>query len=179
MCLSSWPPMSERYVRLALSILVLLGLGPGCTNTVSLDVATEADLTAEAVAITCAAECGGLTVYLRDQLLEAETLAGGEDPMPDVFRRAIALKVADIRFVSVEEADALMGDDMSIDGGDGVLISVAPLSVLAEDVVGIGVGVTSPNGAFHGRTIQFLWDGNTWNPADSRDTGVTVITSVS
>ena len=171
--------MSRRHLAFLLSAMVLLGAGSGCTETVSLDSETEADLTAEAVAIACATECGGLTVYIRDQLLDTETLVGQEDPMPDVLRRAIAHEEADVRFVSVEDANALTGEDMSIDRGSGVLISVAPVRALAEDVVGVEIGLTSPNGAFHGRTIQFLWDGTTWNPADSEDTGVTAITSVS
>ncbi len=99
--------------------------------------------------------------------------------MPEATRGAITRAMSGVEFVDMGQADLLVDDELAVDGGSGVLIYVAPAVELAEMVVGIDVGVTRSGDGFHGQTIQFMWDGETWANATSDDTGVTVTSTVS
>ena len=138
-----------------------------------------ADLSARAVTQACGTTCDFLNVYVRDQLLFADTLVGDEEPIPASTREAITGRFVQVRFVDMGEADQLVANDLRIDGGGGVLLSVSPHVQLADGVVGIDVGLWSSGDGFHGQTIQFMWDGETWTEATSEDTGVTVTSAVS
>ena len=90
------------------------------------------------------------------------------------MREAIVEELGEVEFVDMGEADGLVGEDSLVDGGDGVLISVASAEELAAGVVGIDVGAPRSGAEFHGQTVQFMWTGETWADATSEDTGVTV-----
>lgn len=77
-------------------------------------------------------------------------------------------------FVDFDGADQVIAD---VDAGEAVLVNVADVAELAPEVLGIDIGVLFI--AFHGQTIQFVWNGSTWVVADSEDTGVTVTSVVS
>ena len=144
-----------------------------------IDEETVADLSARAVTQACGTNCDLLTVYVRDQLLFADPLVGDEVPMPPSTREAITGSFDQVRFVDMGEADQLVGDDLRVDEGRGVLLSVSPHVHLADGVVGIDVGLWNSGHGFRGQTIQFIWDGETWTEATSEDTGVTVTSAVS
>lgn len=93
-------------------------------------------------------------MYVRDQLFDVESLDPSE-PMPD-------------------EVEAIVGE---LDAGEAILITLGPLRELAEGVAGIDIGLVAVSA--RGQTIQFRWDGSTWAPADSEDSGVTVTSFVS
>lgn len=169
-------------LRLFVAISGLVGIAacaPTDVQSGSLDAGIVAELSARAVTQACGMNCDLLTVYVRDQLLFADTLVGEEEPMPPATREAITGMFDQVRFVDMGEADLLVGDDLRVDGGSGVLISVSPLVELGDQVVGIDVGLMTSGDGFHGQTIQFMWDGETWMVATSEDTGVTVTSAVS
>jgi hypothetical protein len=58
----------------------------------------------------------------------------------------------------------------TVDAGDAVMVNVADVAQLAPDVVGIDIGISFI--AFHGQTVQYMWDGSAWLVADSQDRGL-------
>jgi len=108
------------------------------------------------VAEACGSECDLLTVYVRDQLFDADTLVGDEQGMPDETRTALTDRFDEVEFVDMEDADRLVDDEFVVDDGDGVLVSVSPVDQLAEGVIGVDVGVTRSLDGYFGQTIQFM-----------------------
>ena len=94
--------------------------------------------------------------------------------MPLEVSLAISDSYSEATFVDLEEADQIIADAVA---GESVLVSVSNVTELAPGVLGVDVGVGFT--AFHGQTIQFLWNGSSWVIADSEDTEVTVTTAVS
>lgn len=139
----------------------------------------ESGLAADALASACAGECGGFNIYVRDELLTTDTLVGEAEAMPQPTMDAIRQSIGEVTFVGQEQADALFGDDALLDGGRGVLLSVGPAVRLADGVIGIEVGLLTALDGGHGQVFQFQWNGETWMPATSDDTGVTVTSWVS
>ena len=144
-----------------------------------IDEETVAELSASAAAGVCGMNCDLLTVYVRDQLLFADTLVGDEEPLPAPTREALTETFGRVQFVDMDQADQLVGDDLRVDEGRGVLLSVSPPVQLADGVIGVDVGLWSSGDGFHGETVQFMWDGETWVEATSEDTGVTVTSATS
>jgi hypothetical protein len=134
----------------------------------------QGELTVQAIAHACAGTCNASTMYVRDQLLNANTLAGDEEPMPVEVSTAIINAYPDSILVEGEEADGLYA---AVDSGEAVMVIVADVAQLAPEVVGIDIGVSFIS--FRGQTVQFMWDGSDWLVADSQDTGVTVTSAVS
>jgi hypothetical protein len=181
-------------IRLLVGVAAFSVVTAGCASTDSISSTSsqaeilapppltaqdEAKLSAEALTSFCSQKCTGSDMYVHDSIFTATTLAGNEKPMPEATREAIAAAFPDAVFVTMEEADALFGDDALVDGGKGMLISIGPIRFLRDDVIGIDIGeVTARDGGF-GRTEQFLWTGETWEPTDSSVTGVTTTSWVS
>jgi hypothetical protein len=94
--------------------------------------------------------------------------------MPVDVSQAISSAYPEATFVDREGADQVIAD---VDAGEAVLLNVAEVTELTPEVLGIDIGVSF--GAFHGQTVQFVWNGSTWADADSDDTGVTVTSVVS
>lgn len=120
----------------------------------TIDKATRGDLVVQAIGLACGDPCTTTPMYVRDQLFDVESLDPSE-PMPD-------------------EVEAIVGE---LDAGEAILITLGPLRELAEGVAGIDIGLVAVSA--RGQTIQFRWDGSTWAPADSEDSGVTVTSFVS
>ena len=139
----------------------------------------EAQLSTDALTRFCTQQCTSSNMYVHDSIFTAATLAGNEKPMPDETRAAIAEAFPEAVFVTMDEADALFGDDALVDGGGGMLLSVGPVRFLRDDVIGIDIGrVTARDGGL-GATVQFRWKGELWEPTDSTTTGVTTTSWVS
>ncbi|MGA8041102.1 MAG: hypothetical protein WCA93_13435 [Acidimicrobiia bacterium] len=126
------------------------------------------------MAEACAYICDGTPVYVRDQLLDANTLVGEETPMPTQVSDAISDAYPTVVFVDLAGADQLTGD---VDGRQAVLINIAPPIVIKPGVVGVDVGVSY--GGYEEQTVLFSWDGSDWVISSSDDTGVTVTSVVS
>lgn len=139
---------------------------------VSVDV--QAELTVTAISAACGDLCIDQPLYVRDQLVNSDTLIGEEDPMPEATSEAISDAYPDVTWVDLAAADAILEE---VDGAQAVLVAVSSMTELAPGVQGVDVGIT--HGAFHGQTIQFRWNGTEWVKADSDDTGVTVTSVVS
>lgn len=149
---------------------------PATTDNAAPEVSPEvqAELTVTAIAAACGDLCVGQPLYVRDQLLDTDTLIGDEEPMPQAIKDAISDSYPDVTWVDLAGTDAILKE---VDDAQAVLLAISPLTELAPGVQGIGVGVT--HGAFHGQIIQFQWNGTEWVQADSEDTGVTVTSVVS
>lgn len=186
--------MSHRtFVDRALIGVVALGVvAAGCASSdpaskavsgaelpPELTATDEAELSAQALANVCEQRCGTRTVYIHSSLFTASTRAGNETPMPRETAVAIRDRFPDAVFVTMDEANALFGDDALVDGGLGVLLSVGPVRFLREDVVGTEVGSVTARDGGHGRIEQFLWNGSVWGLTDSSVTGVTTTSWVS
>jgi hypothetical protein len=134
----------------------------------------QGELTAQAIAHVCTGTCTANPVYVRDQLVDINTLAVDEEPMPVEVSEAIRNAYPEAVFVDGEEANEVIA---TVDAGEAVMVNVADVAQLAPEVVGIDIGISFI--AFRGQTVQFMWDGSDWLLADSQDTGVTVTSSVS
>ena len=151
----------------ALVVLVMVG---ACSITSSeIDDQTTADISARAAARACGSACINGTVYVLEGLLDADTLEGEEEPMPDETQAALLDAFDEVEFVA--DAGGL------VDGG--VLIGVSPVDELAEGVVGVDVGIMRSEFDFRSETILFQWDGSSWVDATSEEFGVTVTSVVS
>lgn len=186
--------MSHRtfFVRALIGVVALGVVAAGCASgdptpaAVSeaesrprLTPTDEAELSAQALANVCEQSCDTRTVYIHSSLFAATTRDGNETPMPSETIAAIRERFPDAVFVTMEEANALFGENALVDGGLGVLLSVGPVKFLRDDVVGIEVASVAARDGGHGRIEQFLWDGSVWEPADSSVTGVTTTSWVS
>jgi len=143
------------------------------TSPPPLTVQDEAGLAAEALARFCVQPCDTKTVYIQDTVFTSNTLAGNEKPMPPETIAAIQAAFPDAAFVTMEEANALFGDDALVDGGNGILLSVGPVRYLRDDVIGIEVGRVTARDGGYGQIEQFGWNGEDWEPTDSSTTGIT------
>jgi hypothetical protein len=168
-------------VRLAGVLALVAVLATACesrdeASAPEMTVSTQADLSVQAIRIGCT-PCAYAAMYVRDQLLTADTLLGDELPMPPVVRNAIADAFPDAVFVSHEEASSLFGGDGVIEGG--VLVDVGPVDQLAAAVVGVSIGALAARDGGRFVIVQFMWDGESWEPATSEETGITVTSAVS
>jgi len=134
----------------------------------------QAELTVEAISVACRDLCLEQPLYVRDQLVDTDTLTIEEDPMPEKIRQAIARVFPDVTWVDESGVAAILDD---VESGRAVLVSVSSLRDLASDVRGIEVGISQQ--AFHGQIVQFRWDETAWSQMDGEDTGVTVTSVVS
>ena len=178
--------MARISTRLGLVLVAATLVAAGCTTTGSspaeappLTAQDEAELTAEALVRFCTGTCSSSDLYVYDALFTGSTLAGNEKPMPAETRNAIEAAFPDATFVTMAEADALFGPDALLDGGNGALLSASSIDRLRGDVIGIEVGEVNARDGGHGRIVQFLWNGGTWEPTDSSVTGVTTTSWVS
>jgi len=128
-------------------------------------------MTADAAANVCDGRCGNKKIYILEVLDDFGTPAGGEQPMPESVRSAIAQALPGAAFV----APAEMGD---LFGGD-VLIQVGNVQDLGDDVVGVNAYVTTARDGAYGTTFVYAWDGSAWIPATSEATDVPLTTVVS
>ncbi|HUU60955.1 MAG TPA: hypothetical protein VMX37_01010 [Acidimicrobiia bacterium] len=168
--------------RAVVLLVAVLAAGCGADSTPpQLTLTDEADLAARALADVCSRLCGGRTVYVRDQILTIFTPSDTAPDMPAEVRAAIESRLAGVRFVTPEEAAALMDQEAGFDGGNGILLFVGPVERLttAGDVVGVDVGTITAPLAGWGGTVQFRWTGDAWEFAGPEDTGVTVTSWVS
>ena len=150
-----------------------------CSSTVDappITPETRAALSSIAIDIACDQCMLREVVYVHDRVFTWDTEIGDEQAMPDETRAAIAAQFPNATFVSRSDVDSLFVDYFVI--GDGVLVSVGPVEELARDVVGVQVGVLFARFDGFADMIQFQWDGDSWEPATSEETGVTVTTSV-
>jgi hypothetical protein len=127
----------------------------------------------QAIGIACGQTCRQHPVYVRDGLMDIDSLAD-QEAMPAGVSAAIAALLPDVTFADSDQADAILPD---VDAGEAVLVNVSPVYELADEVVGVDVGISLM--AFQGETIQFKWDGTAWAVTDSDETGVTVTSVVS
>ena len=175
--------ISQAFRAPAIAMCVVVVLLSACSSqgasVPELTPDVEAGLAADALASACAGACDGFNLYVRDQLITIDTFVGEADPMPQSTMDAVRQRLGDVTFVGQEQADALFGDDTLVEGGRGVLLSMGPAEKLADGVVGIEVGVTNALDGGHGQVLQFQWNGETWIPATSDETGVTVTSWVS
>lgn len=139
----------------------------------TIDKATRGDLVVQAIGLACGDPCTTTPIYVRDQLFDVESLDPSE-PMPDEFEEAVVEAFPNATMASTDEVEAIVGE---LDAGEAILITLGPLRELAEGVAGIDIGLVAVSA--RGQTIQFRWDGSTWAPADSEDSGVTVTSFVS
>ncbi len=137
---------------------------------------TRGALSSIAIGIACDQCVLREVVYVHDRVFTWDSEIGDEQAMPDETRAAITAQFPNATFVSRSDVDALFVDHVVV--GDGVLVSVGPVEELAQDVVGVQVGVLFARYDGFADMIQFRWDGDGWEPATSEETGVTVTTSV-
>jgi len=172
--------MKCNAARIIGAVVAVAILATGCGSAggaPSLTPGTEAELSAEALAIGCS-ECAlRQELFIRDQLFTWDTLAGDEEPMSQQIHDAIATEFPNATFVSSDETDALFVDGIVIN--DGVIVSVGPIEKLASDVIGVPFGVLFARLDGFAGVVQFKWSGDSWEYATSEDTGVTVTTAVS
>lgn len=166
-------------VLVGLVLIAIVACSPSAPQAPEISAETESELAADAAARACEAECEQFTIYIHDKVFTHDTLLDDAEPISPSTIEAIRDRLGDVEFVDQEEADALFGDDGLVDGGHGVLLSIGPIEVLAEDVVGIEVGLVIGNVGGRGQMVQFQWNGEAWMPATSEDTGVTVVSWVS
>jgi hypothetical protein len=161
--------------------LIVEVLEPGAPLPPQLNPIQKADLAARALADACSRLCGGRTAYVRDQILTIFTPSNTAPQMPAEVRAAIEDRLGEVRFVTSEEAAALMDQEAGFDGGNGILLFVGPVGQLtaAGDVVGVDVGTITAPLAGWGGTVQFRWTGDAWELTGPEDTGVTVTSWVS
>ncbi|MCL1595691.1 MAG: hypothetical protein M3132_15195 [Actinomycetia bacterium] len=178
--------MSRISTRLCLAFVAAMLVTTACTTAGSstsepppLTVQDEAELTAEALVRLCTGTCSSSDLYVYDALFTGSTLAGNEKPMPAETRNAIEAAFPDAILVTMAEADALFGPDALVDGGKGALLSASSIDFLRGDVIGIEIGEVNARDGGHGSIVQFLWNGETWEPTDSSVTGVTTTSWVS
>lgn len=145
----------------------------------SLTVQDEAELSARALARFCVQPCDTKTVYIYDTMFTSNTRAGNETPMPPETIAAIQAAFPDAVLVTMDGANALLGDDALVDGGSGILLSVGPVRYLRDDVIGIEVGRVTARDGGYGQIEQFLWSGEEWRQSDSSTTGITTTSWVS
>ncbi len=182
----------RTFIRMLVGVVAFAVVATGCASTDS-DSATssedlsaptltaqdEARLTSEALTRFCSQQCTSSSMYVHDSMFTATTIAGREKPMPDETREAVAQAFPEAVFVTMDEANALFGDDALVDSGRGMLLSVGPVRFLRDDVVGIEVGVVTARDGGFGQIEQFRWNGEAWEPTDSTVTGVTTTSWVS
>ena len=168
--------MTNRKALLVAVVVITACTAPSATDDNGPVVTPEiqAELTVEAITLACRDLCREQPLYVRDQLLDTDTLTVEEDPMPETIRQAIAGAFPGVTWVDEPAVEGILDD---IDAGRAVLVSVSSLRDLAPDVRGIEVGIGQQ--AFHGQIVQFRWDGSMWSQVDSEDTGVTVTSVVS
>lgn len=165
--------------RLALTSILVAACSSSASESPPITPETEAALSAEAMVEACGTECDQYTIYVKDELHDHQTEVGQTEPMPGSMQDAIGEQLGEVTFVDQRGADALFGEDALVAGGDGILLSVGPVFELADGVVGIEVGVVTARDGGRGQVHQFQWDGESWEPASSEDTGVTVTSWVS
>lgn len=139
----------------------------------TMDASTKGELTVQAISLACGDRCSTNPIYVRDQLLDVESLDHAE-PMPVEINEAIADAYPEATFVDFDEVETIIAE---VDADEAVLINLAPVTELAEGVAGVNIAVIARS--VHGQTIQFTWDGSAWKIADSGNTGVTVTSFVS
>ncbi|MEA3509969.1 MAG: hypothetical protein U9R51_00900 [Actinomycetota bacterium] len=139
---------------------------------------TSAELSGSAVATACDPRCDGRTIYVRHELLTSNTYLGHEEPMPDLVRDAIADQFGTVYFLSLEEEEALFGDDALVDGGKGVVVYVGPVRERVAGVVGIEIGLLTARDGGRFDTFLFRWTGDVWEATTGEDVGITVTSAV-
>ncbi len=135
-------------------------------------------MSARALAEVCAAKCGELTIYVRDQVFSFDALVGEEIGMSADMMTVINNQLGGVEFVNQQQASAMVIDGVLMDGG-AILMFVGPVTKLDSNVVGVEVGSHTARDGASGGTQQFQWDGQAWEPADPEDTGITIVTWVS
>ena len=166
----------KAVVLAGLVLVAACTTDPGATDDTApvLTPEAQAELTVTAIQAACSDLCNDQPLYVRDQLLDTDTLIGAEEPMPAAITEAISDAYPGVTWVDLVAADAIIED---VDNRQAVLVAVSPFTELAPGVQGVEVGVT--HGSFHGQVVQFQWNGIEWVQADSEDTGVTVTSVVS
>ncbi|MEX0797025.1 MAG: hypothetical protein WD274_10050 [Acidimicrobiia bacterium] len=139
----------------------------------TMEASKKGELTVQAIRLACGDTCSVTPMYVRDQLLDIESLDHAE-PIPVEMKEAIADAFPDATFVDFDEVEAIIAE---VDAGEAVLVNLAPVTELAPGVAGVDIAVISTS--VHGQTIQFTWDGSSWVVTESGDTGVTVTSFVS
>lgn len=166
-------------VFLGLALVAIVACSEPASHAPEVTAEIESDLAADALVRACDSECDRFDIYVHSELFTHETLLAEAEPMPQSTIEAIRERLGNVTFVDQVEADALFGDDALVDGGSGILASIGPIEDLAEGVVGIEIGLVTARDGGRGEVVQFQWNGETWMPATSDDTGVTVTSWVS
>ncbi|MFZ0627338.1 MAG: hypothetical protein WAN34_12660 [Acidimicrobiia bacterium] len=163
----------RRLLILMVVAIAVVACSPGSESEV-VDFDQQTQLIVRATIQACGDLCVETPIYVRDQLLDANTLVGEETPMPLEVSDAITEAYPTVVFVDLEQADQLTGD---LEGRRAVLVNIAPPTVVKPGVVGVDVGISY--GGYEEQTILFSRDGSDWVITNGEDSGVTVTSSVS
>ena len=139
-----------------------------CTPTIDLTVEEAAAVQAQAVTAACEEACDRLDIYVVTCL---RTLEQVYEPMTAEAIEAIA-GIRDVQFVTPREAADLFTNDFLVDRGGGVIVEVGPVETLGAQVIGVEVGVVTARDGGHGFVYQFRFDGQSWIPTTSEETGI-------
>ncbi|MEX2622190.1 MAG: hypothetical protein WD651_00515 [Acidimicrobiia bacterium] len=144
---------------------LLMACGP--VELLDLDLQTEAQLQALAIAAACReAACGDRPVLVP------------RDTSQDLRQALAASLPNEIRYFDDLFAEALLGPDGFYLDGATAAVTSAPYE-LGEKA--IGVDIWTHKAQLHGmrKTYLFLWDGTAWTETTADEVGVTLTTSVS
>ncbi|MGA7280234.1 MAG: hypothetical protein WBZ40_00480, partial [Acidimicrobiia bacterium] len=115
----------RRLLILMVVAIAVVACSPGSESEV-VDFDQQTQLIVRATIQACGAVCVETPIYVRDQLLDANTLVGEETPMPMEVSDAITETYPTVVFVDLEQADQLAG----LEGRRAVLVNIAPPTVV-------------------------------------------------
>jgi hypothetical protein len=97
--------------RTSVAAIALVAISCSTESTAPpLDAEQHGGLAAQAIARACGEICTSNPMYVRDQLLDMDTLVGQEEPMPVEVSQAISRSYPEATFVNLEKADQVIAD---------------------------------------------------------------------
>jgi hypothetical protein len=94
------------------------------------------------------------------------------EPMSPETESAIEAQCPGVQIVSSDEARVLTDTDAFMACEAGTFVWVGPVIWLADDVVGVEIGVACGPLCANGEIRQFRWTGTGWEPTDCEETGI-------
>ena len=95
----------NRFAVLIAAIAIVATSCSAESSPPSLGVEQQGEIAAQAIAHACGHTCTSHPMYVRDQLLDIDTLVGEEEPMPVEVSQAISNAYPEASFVDVDGAD--------------------------------------------------------------------------
>lgn len=167
-------------VRSWLALVGLLLTAAACTGvdtegpaaSFPLPQAERAELMARALAQVCDEACANRKVYLHDRIADVRPVVFA-DPIPFEIQVEIRRHVTGITFLALDDLEDLFDDRGRVDEGDGVLLTLGPVSARSPSMVAVDVGVSTSQHDFAAWTVYFRWDGREWGVTDLEEAAIT------